>query len=66
MLEAIIFTIRSVGQALYIFLNVPIKLSDQVQGKVFDVVIFIWSLYMFIKFLKVLFDVSVPSGRGRD
>lgn len=54
MIDATIFIIRSFAAALGSLLNVPIPLSDNSTIYVYDVFLFIFLAFMFIKFLGVV------------
>lgn len=63
MLEAILFTIRSVGQALGIYLSIPIQFTDNITIRVYDVLVFLFILAMFWKLLAVVLTRSVSGDR---
>ena len=54
MLDAILFAIRGVSQALGIYLNIPVNFSDGVTVKVYEIVIFLFQLGLFIKILAMI------------
>lgn len=65
MLQAVLFTIRSVGQALMIYLSIPIQFTDNISVRMYDVFVFLFVLDMFWKFLGIVLTRSVSSEGGR-
>lgn len=53
MLDAILFAIRSVSAALAIYLNVPVKLSENQTIRLYWVFMFFFIIYWFLKFLRM-------------
>lgn len=65
MLQAVLFVIRSVGQALGIYLSIPIEFTDQITIRVYDVFVFLFVIAMFWKFLGIALTHAVKSEGGR-
>lgn len=55
MLQAIIFIIQKTSSALGVWLTTPLKLADTVYIQFYDIVAFLFVLYIFIKFMKKMF-----------
>lgn len=54
MLDAIIFAIRSVGTALGIYLNIPVPFTGNITVRVYDVIVFLFTLAVFWKLLAMI------------
>lgn len=65
MLKAILFTIRMVGQALGIYLNIPIQFTENITVRVYDVLVFLFVIAMFWKLLAVVLTRSVSTEGGK-
>lgn len=63
MLSAIYMFISSFGNLVGSILNIDISLSDQVDIQVYDLVVFFFVLYIFIKFFEVVTNNSTDSRR---
>lgn len=59
MLTAALFVIQKTAQALGVFLQVPIPLTDSVTVRMYDVLLFLFLLPMFIKLMYVVMTKSV-------
>lgn len=59
MLTAALFVIQKTAQALGVFLQVPISLTDSVTVRMYDVLLFLFLLPMFIKLMYVVMTKSV-------
>lgn len=67
MLQAAIFVIQKTSYALATFLNVPIPLTDSVTVKMYHLIVFLFILPLFIKFMYIVMtkSVNVSSAKGK-
>ena len=64
MIQAAVFFIRSFSQFLGLILGTEIPLSDDVSIYVFDVALFVFLMFMFIKLFKVATHEQHVGKRG--
>ena len=57
MLQAVLYVIRATSSALLIYLSTQLKLAD-------DVYAFIFTLWIFIKFMKTIYKADVKVSKG--
>lgn len=61
MLDAILFTIRSVSMALGIYLSIPVPFTSGITIHVYDIVVFLFALSVFWRLLAVILTKSVST-----
>lgn len=65
MLDALLFIFRGVSQALGIFLNLSIPLYDEVAIQMRYIIIFLFLLPLFIRFLYKVMNTSVQNNGAK-
>lgn len=61
MLSAILFIIRYTGVALAQFLNTPFEFTDEIVLKFYHLIVFLFILPLFLRFLYVILHKSASS-----
>ena len=64
MLQAVIYVIRATSSALLTYLSTQLKLADGVYITFYDVFSFIFTLWIFIKFMKTIYKADVKVSKG--
>lgn len=64
MIDIAIFLIRKFGDALGMFLRLPVPLSDGSDVRLYDVFVFFFLIFAFIKFLGVVTHNQTLTRRG--
>lgn len=59
MLTYVIFLLQKTSQALSVMLNIPVPLTDQTTVYFKDIILFLFTIYIFMKFATVLLSSSV-------
>lgn len=64
MVEAGLFIISMTSRALLQYLSTEVKLADGVSVQLYEIVVLLFCLYIFIKFIKRAFDSDPREGKG--